>query len=333
MKLPLETAGAAVAVLGLLVWIALAVSDRSSPDEAVRAGPDAQEATEASSVPCRVPLAWRVAGVDAEFDASQQDVERTVRRAASLWEEAVEADLFVHRPDIGFPIRLVYGERQVRSRDRRQREEELRADRRRLDDRRRELEAEAERLEAERPDFQERLGDFRDRLERHNDSVRTWNERGGAPRPVAEDLQSARETLDREQAELRERQRELEGREGTMQEESERLDRRIEEHRDRVENAERNFPAERVESGRYRESVQLEEGRVESVEREIRVFRFDDERDLERILAHELGHALGLGHTSVTGALMSREYGREGDGDGRVRAADREILHERCPEL
>lgn len=333
MKLPLETAGATVAVLGLLVWVALAVSDRSSPDAAVRSGPEIQEAAEASSLPCRVPLAWRVARVDREFGVSPEDVQRTVRRAAARWEEAVEADLFVHRPDIGFPIRLVYGERQARSRDRLQREEELRTTQRRLDDRRRELEDEARRLEGMRSTFQERLEDLRARLERHNDSVRAWNERGGAPRPVAEELRATRDALDREQAELRERQRELDAREQSLQEESEQLNRRIEEHQDQVENAERDFPPERVESGRYRESVQLEEGRVASVQREIRVFRFDDERDLERVLAHELGHALGIGHTSVTGALMSEEYGREGDGDGRVRQADRELLEERCPEL
>lgn len=336
MKLPLESAAAGVAVLGLLAWIALAVSDRAGSPRAddPAAGPSVQDATEASAVPCAVPLAWRVDRVDGSFGLTTEDARRAVRRAASRWEEAVGRSLFVHRPDIGFPIRLVYDDRQARSRDRREREEELDRIGRRLDDQRRDLEEEVERHERMRARLQERLDDFRRRLGRHNDSVRAWNQRGGAPEPVAEEMEAAREALEAERAELQERERELDALQRSIQEQSDRYNRDVREHRERIEDAEEAFPAERVESGRYRETVEREDGRVVSVDREIRIFRFDDRNDLERIVAHELGHALGLEHTDAEGALMSREYGRQGDAGGaQIRPTDLELFEEVCPRL
>ena len=56
---------------------------------------------------------------------------------------------------------------------------------------------------------------------------------------------------------------------------------------------------------------------------------------LYQVLAHELGHALGLGHATVPDAVMSEEYRRAATSAAapRIQPSDLELLRSRCPDL
>jgi hypothetical protein len=338
MKNRLAPLGAALSVVALLSWLVVSTSREAVPDPADPAdrGLGRMEVGEGGSVlPCAVPLAWRAPDPHPRFGHSAAEARSAVEEAAALWGEASGHGLFAHDPDGGFPIRFVYDERQARTEQRRLAEARFDRATGRLEVRRQGVREIREEHAAARSAYEEQARDLEERIARHNAAVRRWNREEGRSDEVLHELRSAEETLETARVKLDEMADEVEVLARRIEAEEAELARRVGEQDRRAEALKRAFPPTPVEAGAYREEVVLDGGIVTAIAREIRVHRFSDRHELVRVLAHELGHALGVGHASRAGSLMSPEHGWDDAAPEppAVGPEDLELLRQRCPEL
>jgi chaperonin cofactor prefoldin len=240
---------------------------------------------------CRNPIEYRIASIDPQFGLSEEELKASLADASGLWSTAAGKSLFAYAEDGELAIHLVYDERQQAAElgkvieerqsgyvSQKQDVDSLRAE---LRDAKEEYAALAATVEKERRAYEA--------------EVSYWNKQGGAPKSAYEELTRRRASLQTKINALNRQATAINSKVEEINSAVANLNALARETNDKVEDY-NDVADEDFDQGYYMDDAKG---------KRIYIYEFTSETDLERVLAHEFGHALGIEkHTEDPESIM-----------------------------
>ncbi len=269
------------------------------------------------------PLKWRMGAIDPRFGLDAGEVKQAVEQAIRLWESAAGKRLFVYDRSSGFPVNLVYDSRhagRVAARQAKERLDSMKSDIGRAKDA---VQAAQDNYKLKLSLFEVSQSAYRRKLEDYNRDVEYWNRNGGAPASVVSRLNADRQNLEIDRGRLRLEEQEVDSLRTDVNDRIDSYNSLLSRYNSAANSFNRTF-GKAVEMSVGETAI-----RGSKVGR-INIFSFESNTHLAVILAHELGHALGLKHVKGQDSIMVAV--EEGESASRfllLSAADRAELQTR----
>ena len=272
---------------------------------------------------CQMEMSYSIGEIDPRFRISERDVRKSMDAAIQLWAGAVESLHLRHAPQGGIIVNFVYDERQQLTESEKRLMSEIESLGSRIDRLQDEYDRYHERIEA----LSGRHRQLVDRIDLVVGGLNEWvenrNQAGGLTPGDLEYFENQSQSiseLQRQEAEMRNR---LNALVHSFNPVSEKMNRDIDEMNRRIDEYNQNFAGKfSFSSGKY-------EGRVgQGV---ITIYHHVNDRHRLLLLAHELGHALGLGHVSNPRSVMYSTIDRQlYSGNIQLTEEDKEALRNQC---
>lgn len=268
---------------------------------------------------CFVPIRYSIGELDERFGISEEELRQILEEAEGVWEEAAGRELFVYNEKGRFKVNLVYDERQLKT-DMVELSEDVlnqkEAEYKRADD---EYKAQAEKYNMLVSGYNLQAREFNNLSTEYSNNVRAWNRSDRTDSDRFNALQEEERELRQVEEELRDSEEEIKEAQEELRRVTRVRNRLAEDYNINVADFNQRFGGrESFDQGIYSRG-------------EITIYQFNDKNDLALVLAHEFGHALGIGHVDDSEAVMYYLMENQPKNPIKLSPADKTALDIRCP--
>lgn len=259
--------------------------------------------------PCSQPVKYYIGKVDPEFKVSTEQVAQYLKKATSVWSDAAGKDLFEEDGTTGeknVTINFIYDYRQLATGEMSKLGIVIKNDKETYNALKAKYDAIYPSYQIEKTAIQTAINDYNSKKNTYNDSVKYWNDQGGAPRDKFQQLEQTRAELNALSKILNEKQKAFSEMVDTVNSIVTLMNKLASELKLNVKtyNTIGLVTGEEFSEGEYV---------TENGTASINIYQYNDIAQLTRVLEHEFGHALGLNHVSQSGSIMYRLNDGMGD--------------------
>jgi hypothetical protein len=241
---------------------------------------------------CPAPITYHVGQLDSHFAISREDAIAELKKSEQIWEDYAGRELFTYDEEGVLAVDFVFDDRQAMA------DSEFNS-RQALDARKIEheklfdtIDGLQKEYESRTNEYQKELSSYEGRLGTYNETVARYNDQGGAPTEEFAKLERDKAALARESETLNTKSASLNEMAGKINQLGDEANKLVEAYNKEVEQYNEQF-------GYEREFTQGDYGGGR-----INIYKFSNPTELQSVLVHEFGHALGIDHVEGGSSVM-----------------------------